>query len=156
MGRKATLQELADAIGVSTRNAVRSLRAKGMPQQVDAAKAWYERFIKGGSDGGESETADNTPYGRKLAAEAACKEADAKKKELQLAQLRGELVERAAVKATLRKVLTAIKNRIEAIADELATLFPPDQRASIIADVRESIRLALTELSALDDYRGDD
>lgn len=155
MGRKATLQELADAIGVETRGAVRALRAKGMPQHVEGAKAWYSEFIKGGSDGADGGNGEPGSYERKLRAEADCKEADAKKKQLELQRIRGELVERAAVEATLRKVIVAIKNRVEAIADELATLFAPDQRASIIADVRESIRLALTELAALDDFDGD-
>lgn len=156
MGRKATFQELADAIGVEKRETVRALvRDKGMPQSVEGAKAWYAANIKGES-GEQSEDSGGTPYGRKLLAEAMCKEADAAKKALQLQQLRGELVEREAVDATFRKVIVAIKNRVEAIPDELATLFPPDQRSSIIADVRESIRLALMELGGLREFMGDD
>lgn len=148
MPRKATYQELADAIGVGDRKTVQKLcRERGMPQSVEAAKAWYAATIKG--DDGPSEGSN---YQRKLAAEAACKEADAKKKQIELERLRGLLVERAAVAATLRKAITAIKNRVEALADELAMLFPPDQRAAITADVRESIRLALTELATLDDF----
>lgn len=156
MGRKATYQELAEAVGVGDRSAVKELLQKGMPQQTDAAKAWYAAFIRGGSVDNPGLANDSSPYGRKLLAEAVGKEIDAEKKRLQLAQLRGELVERSAVAATLRKVVTAIKNRVELLADELAMLFPPDRRAAIITDVRESIRLALTELAALDDYIEDD
>lgn len=161
--RRPTQREIADALKLADPKSVREHRANGMPtDSIDAARDWYDRNIRGG-DGAATDTAkrrrdgatidpatgDMSAYQRKLRAEAACKESDAERKRLELRMQKGELVERAAVKATARKIVVAVKNRLENLPDELAMQLPPEIRPQATHDLRESVRLILVELASM-------
>lgn len=170
-GRPATITSrdgLAAAYGVSRTGADRWLLRPdwpaGPPWQTAEIDAYLDRIgspfapsraavrkAKGQSFGvvpaGDKGTASS--YERKLAAEARCKEADARKKELLFRQLQGVLVERAAANATMRKIIIMVKNRVENMPDQLAMILPPAVRGQAVADLREAVRLILVEMASM-------
>lgn len=151
MARNATYQQIADALGLGHRERVGEYKKKGMPvTSIDAARAWFTANVRG-DDGGEE--AGGGSYQRKMAAEARVKEADAARKELELRQLRAELVSREEVLRTNEKIVAEIRARLEQLPDEIAGTLPPDIRAGIANDMRESISLALMRLSEIEELK---
>lgn len=122
-----------------------SSRSSYAPSRAAVRKVKRQANGNGHVDGAGSSDA----YRRKLTAEASCKEADARRKQLQLRHMSAELVDRAAVTAAARKIVVTIKSRIESIPDELAMLLPPDIRPEAVHDLRESARMILVELAAM-------
>lgn len=150
--RRPTHAEIAKHLGLADHKSVREHRDRGMPiGSLIAAKDWYERNVVGSAGGDDPATGKKrSPGERKLAAEARIKEADAAKKELLVRKLRGELVSRDSVERWVSKAFAEVKSRLEALPDEVAGVLPPDQRASVANDMRESIALALMRLSEVE------
>lgn len=66
--------------------------------------------------------------------------------ELKLEKESGALVERKAVWSTVMQVFHRIRARFQAVPGELGSSIPPDQRAQVIATLKEKIVLILSEL----------
>ncbi len=147
MGRKATLQEIADAIGLVERSSVRELIAKGMPQSVEGAKEWHAENIRGGRPA--SNASEDSSYQKKLKHEAECKRIEAARRGLEFRRMMGKLVERDVVDRWVSKAFARVRSRLESIPDELAATVEPGIRSQVAADHRERIRLILLELAEM-------
>lgn len=66
---------------------------------------------------------------------------------LKLAKETGELVDREAAKAAFASLLHRIRQRLEQLPHELASVLPADQRADYTHDAQHKVRLVCRELA---------
>lgn len=85
---------------------------------------------------------------RMEAAELRKAEADAAIKEAKAEQLVGALVDREAVVGAVRLMMAMIRNRLQAVPEEVGGVVPPEWRADITLDMQDKVALILNEMAS--------
>lgn len=143
-----TQQEVADAFGLHVQT-VKVWAGRGMPTHpegydLDAIAEWRA------SDGRRgSVVATGDEQRQRLLAQIRTLTADAENRELRNAKARGDVLDRADVVQTVGALCLRVKERLEALPEEIAMDLPTEVRATIQARWENQIAHVLTELAAI-------
>jgi phage terminase Nu1 subunit (DNA packaging protein) len=141
----ATQEQIAEHLDLSKRR-VQDLMIEGVLNKgadLDECRVSYIRFLRGGASG------KNTGAGLKLTAERArLAKLQADKVEIELAELRGEVVRTEDVARVMQGHVIAARSRLLALPTKLVALFSPDMRPQTLALAEGAVREALQELSS--------
>jgi len=155
---------IATALGVSPAQITR-WRARGMPPDLDAARAWHSAHIrtrrKRSKNGSASEHFSAVaPPGDSVGDPPArswrerLDRANAQVRERELEVARGEHFSRAEVAATWRRAFSEFRTRMLAVPNAIgARTTPSPTRDKILEAVDEEIRAALLQLSGAGEPR---
>ena len=143
-----TLQEIATLSGISYTSIRQWGKVADFPREPDgtfsiwAIATWREKRLHAESapQDGSDENLDRVE-----------RQLDIEHKRLKLRVVAGKLVSRAASKATVEQLFHAVRTRIEALPEELATAVPAEVRARVITDCRHKVQLACREMEAWSD-----
>lgn len=148
-----SVADVAAFLGLSDRRSVQDYFKRGCPGKTDQGYdlqeivAWVKEHIwcdkRSGGNGGDKETEELL----KLRAERIIKEVKAR-------QVIGELVSRERVRSALLSLLNQIRQRLQAIPDELASGVPPELRMDFTVDLKSKVSLILTEMSQWSQSQG--
>jgi phage terminase Nu1 subunit (DNA packaging protein) len=149
----ATQAQIAAHLDLSTRR-VKELVAEGVLQtgaDLDECRVNYIRYLRGNASGKHTGATPILADGR-----ARLVKLQGDKVEIELAELRGEVVRADDVARVMQSHVIAARSRLLALPSKLVALFSPDMRPQTLALSDGVIREALDELSSdefLDEVR---
>jgi terminase small subunit / prophage DNA-packing protein len=141
----ATQAQIAAHLDLSTRR-VKELVAEGVLQtgaDLDQSRVSYIRHLRGNASGKHTGATPTLADGR-----ARLVKLQGDKVELELAELRGEVVRADDVARVMQAHVIAARSRLLALPSKLVALFSPDMRPQTLALSDGVIREALDELSS--------
>jgi len=154
--KKLNERQMAIAVGI-TYPTLRGYRLRGCegttPEEV---KAWREEHIGYGREtlgeraNGSCKTHESDSQGldeREQLAKIACKEAEARKREIENEVLMGELGRRDEYEQAGSELVNLIRARLELIPDECSAEAPSEYRTQERERLADKIHLILTEMS---------
>lgn len=116
--------------------------ASGSGYDVAEVVAWFRAHEWQPQD--QSDTLKD----RLLVAEVLKAETDAAIKKVKLRTTLGQLVARAVYVTGVTTLFNFVRQRLQAIPEELASSLPPELRADVLVTLKGKVRLILTEMSA--------
>ncbi len=146
--RSVTQTELAALLGLSTRQ-IRNLEAEGIPFRSDGRRKEYPvpdaiRWYVGRKQEEAERAVERTDYEEALARKTL---AEARRAELQLAELEGSLIPRALAEQMLGRVLERIRSRLTAIPGVYSTQLAGLSPRALVQPLRRMVQEVLGDLS---------
>lgn len=151
-----TKQELAKSLGVS-RVALNKWEREGcpvedvlswsLPDAVEFLRDWRRQHKLPRFQDEREPDEDGDLQQQLLAAKVRDTNAAARKKEIENQLREGQLYEAEQVEQSVAELTGMIRHRIETIADELETEWPPEVRQAVTERLRDKLHLILTEMS---------
>lgn len=150
-----TIQDVADAFGVSHSTVQKDWKQSGMPGRMyhyDLAEIaeWKKRRpgdCRSATHRKNAEGYEADVTLRKRLAETRCKEAEAIKREMDNLIRQKEVVPRDDVVLLFTEMILTARKRLMQLPERLMMQFPPDQRHDLTAEVRRQVELILTEMA---------
>lgn len=148
----STLREVAAFFHVPFDSVKTGWRGAGMPGRAGAWKlsdiaAWREKNRRQ-STAPDVDSKSGSLAHRKAIAEATIAEENARAKKFKNDSHEGLVVNLAEAKLEVRKMFTRVKNRLEALPDELEMGFPSETRSQNKARAANTVNLLLQEMAA--------
>jgi len=138
--KRLTVVQLAAAIGISDR-ALRSCFERGCPRDsVEAIQHWRANNIAEPKNRARADSGLTRLKKRKLREQA-------RNVKIRNDQLESKMILRDAAERVLADLCTAVKNRLEAIPDQIEMEIPRALRATVKRAVAHRIHQALTEMA---------
>lgn len=154
--KKPSDQKLAIAAGINYRTLLGYRHRGCTARTVEEIHAWREENVGYGRPtigermNGSDKKRDRDDDGldeEKLRQQIRKLDAEAREKELDVAEREGKLLNADDVELNVGELISMIRARIESIPNELETEWPPEVRAFVTERLSEKLKLILTSMS---------